>query len=134
MTLPHLLRYQVPVFVWMLAIFTLSSIPTIPVIKFPISPDKLGHAGIYFVLCMLWKRALFRQDRISFFQKHALALSFFLTAAHGILDEVYQMSVPGRSAEVFDALADAAGAGLFILWQWWKMRRGEQKNLGSGSF
>ncbi len=113
----------------MLAIFTLSSIPSIPVIKFPISPDKLGHAGIYFVLCMLWKRALFHQDRVPFLHRHALLMGFCLTTAHGILDEIYQMSVPGRSAEVYDALADTAGAGLFVLWHRWKIWGGEQKNL-----
>ncbi|MEX2116811.1 MAG: VanZ family protein [Bacteroidota bacterium] len=129
MNLLHVFRYQVPVFVWMLAIFTLSSIPTIPTFKFPISPDKLGHAGIYFVLCMLWERALFHQDKVQFLRRHALLVSFCLTAAHGIFDEVYQMSVPGRSADVYDTMADTAGAGLFLLWRQWKTRGEERKNL-----
>lgn len=123
MNLGKVARYQIPVFLWMLTIFTLSSIPTIPMFKFPISPDKLGHMGIYFVLCLLWNRALFNQDAAPFFRRHSLALSFCLTTVHGILDEVYQMSVPGRSADVFDALADTAGAGLFVLWHWLRTRR-----------
>lgn len=123
MRLKNVWRYQLPVLLWMLTIFTLSSIPTIPIIKFPISPDKLGHMGIYFVLCLLWNRALFYQDAIPFLRRYSLLMSFCFTAVHGILDEVYQMSVPGRSAEVFDALADATGAGLFILWHWWRTRR-----------
>ncbi|MEX1138601.1 MAG: VanZ family protein [Bacteroidota bacterium] len=127
MSFTNLLRYQVPVLIWMLTIFILSSIPTIPVFKFPISPDKLGHMGIYFVLCLLWNRALFHQDAIPFLRRNALLMSFCLTAVHGILDEVYQMSVPGRSAEVFDALADTAGAGLFILWHWWRTRRVDKR-------
>ncbi len=123
MSFRKVLRFQVPVLLWMLAILTLSSIPTIPMIKFPISPDKLGHMGIYFVLCLLWNRALFHQNAFPFLRKHSLLMSFCLTAVHGILDEVYQMSVPGRSAEFFDALADAMGAGLFVLGYWWRARR-----------
>lgn len=92
-------------------------------IKFPISPDKLGHMGIYFVLCLLWNRALFNQDAAPYLRRHSLLVSFCFTAIHGILDEVYQMSVPGRSAEVFDTLADATGAGLFVLWYWLRARR-----------
>jgi VanZ family protein len=113
----------------MLTIFTLSSLPTIPIVKFPISPDKFAHAGIYFVLCMLWERALFNQSRVVFLQVNALLVGFCLTAVHGMLDETYQMSVPGRSADVYDAAADIAGAALFVLWYKWRRRPGRQKNL-----
>lgn len=129
MNLPHIVRYQLPVLVWMLTIFTLSSLPTISIAKFPLSPDKLAHAGIYFVLCMLWRRALYHQAWIPFVQRQALVVGFCLTAVHGALDEAYQMSVPGRSADIYDTLADIVGAGLFVLWHWWGRHRAMQKNL-----
>lgn len=113
----------------MLTIFTLSSLPTISIAKFPLSLDKFAHAGIYFVLCMLWRRALHYQAWIPVAQRQALVIGFCLTAVHGVLDEVYQMSVPGRSADIYDTLADIAGAGLFALWHWWGRHRARQKNL-----
>ncbi len=129
MNLPPIVRYQLPVLLWMLTIFTLSSLPTIPIVKLPLNPDKFAHAGIYFVLCMFWERALFNQNKIVFFQVHALVVGFCLTAVHGMLDETYQMSVPGRSADVYDAAADIAGAGVFVLWYKWRSRPKKGKNI-----
>jgi VanZ family protein len=107
---------------WIATIFTLSSIPSIPEIQIPVSPDKLAHGAIYFVLCLLWNRALLHQNRFLRLQKHALWVALGFTVLHGILDELYQLSVPGRTSDPFDALADAIGAGLFVSWVLWKRR------------
>jgi VanZ family protein len=115
-------RYQLPVITWILAIFALSSIPTLPMVKFPISPDKLAHAGIYFVLCMLWKRALLNQQRFPFLLRNALGIAAVLTVVYGTAIEIYQITVPGRFADIYDAFANAAGAGAFVMWSKWKSR------------
>lgn len=107
---------------WIITIFTLSSIPTVPELQIPISPDKLAHAGIYFVLCMFWKRALTHQNRVMWLRDHALWAALGLTVLHGALDEIYQLYVPGRWSDIYDALADAVGAGLFVSWVLWKRR------------
>jgi VanZ family protein len=78
---------------------------------------------------MFWRRALFNQNEIVFFKVHALLIGFCLSAVHGMLDEAYQMSVPGRSADVYDAAADIAGAGLFVLWFKLRNRSRRQENL-----
>lgn len=115
-------RYQLPVLLWILTIFALSSLPTLPEVKFPVSPDKLGHMGIYFVLCLFWKRALFHQDRFPWAGRNALWLAFVLTVVYGSSLELYQMTVPGRFADPFDALANAAGAGIYAGWSLWRTR------------
>ncbi|MBI2619412.1 MAG: VanZ family protein [Ignavibacteriales bacterium] len=123
MTGPHLARYQLPLLVWILAIFALSAIPGIPEIRFPISPDKLAHIGIYFVLCMLSRRAFFHQDRFLRVKKHSLSVAFGFTVVYGALDEFHQLYVPGRWADIYDVLADAVGGALFTGWFVWKARR-----------
>lgn len=116
-------RYQSPVLLWILTIFVLSSIPSLPEIKFPISPDKLGHMGIYFILCLFWRRALFHQDRFPRVSRNALWLAVALTVVYGSSLELYQMTVPGRYADVFDAVANALGAGMYAGWNLWRTRR-----------
>lgn len=52
------------------------------------------------------------------------ALSLLMTGLYGVSDEVHQSFVPGRSASVYDALADVAGAGIVCgLWYWRQRKR-----------
>lgn len=118
MKVPPVVRYQLPLLVWLLAILGLSAIPNMPTVKFPISPDKIAHAGIYFVLCMLSRRAFFHQEKWPWLKKHPMMAAVFFTVIYGILDEVHQLFVPGRWADVYDAMADALGAILFAGWFW----------------
>lgn len=118
----HIARYQLPLVLWIVTIFALSSIPSVPEVPIPVSPDKLAHAGIYFVLCLLWKRALTHQDRFAWLRDHALWTALGLSILHGVVDELYQLSVPGRWSDPYDAVADAVGAGLFTMWFLWKGR------------
>jgi VanZ family protein len=129
--LNRFVRYQLPVILWILAIFALSSIPTLPQIKFPISPDKLAHMGIYFVLCLLWKRALFHQERFPLLARQAVWYAFALTVVYGTLLEVYQMLVPNRYADVYDAVANAMGAGMYAGWSVWRSARRPGGETGS---
>ncbi len=116
-------RYQLPLILWLLVIFALSAIPTLPVVKFPISPDKIVHAGIYFVLCMLSRRAFYYQSRWTWLRDHSLLAAMVFAVLYGILDEVHQLYVPGRWADVYDALADAVGAASFVSWSLWTTRK-----------
>jgi VanZ family protein len=54
---------------------------------------------------------------------HSLLGAFLFTIVYGILDEVHQMYVPGRSPDVYDAMADAFGALLFGGWTWYSLRK-----------
>jgi VanZ family protein len=81
------------------------SIPSVGIFEF----DKLVHAGLFFVLTILWLEAL-SGGRV------ARAISVVaLIIAFSFLTEWYQELMPiGRTADVFDAIADSVGALLGI--------------------
>jgi len=93
-------------------------------------PDKVAHALGYAVLGALLLRALSGGFPVA----PTLAMagwSVALAVAYGITDELHQVFVPGRTADVADLFADGLGAaggvlliGLCgILWQ---RRRGRR--------
>lgn len=117
------IRYQFPAILWCIAIFALSAIPRVPVVKFPFRVDKLAHLVLYFILCSLVWRAFFYQSRIIILRNRALLFAFLFSCFYGISDEFHQLFVAGRSADVYDALADGTGALLWVLFSWWSSRR-----------
>jgi VanZ family protein len=44
--------------------------------------------------------------------------AFIFSVVYGVLDEYHQKFVPGRTADVYDLLADTGGALLFIAVAW----------------
>ena len=119
-------RNQLPLIVWCVLIFWLSSIHRIPSFKFPLAPDKIAHTSFYFVLCWFSRRAFRFQDASPWLSRHSLLIAFLFTSLYGVTDEIHQRFVPGRTFDYFDMLADATGAGLFALsltvTTWWKKR------------
>lgn len=70
--------------------------------------DKLAHVLAYALLGALWTRAWWFTTRQSMNQ--VAATSIALSAGYGVIDEVHQSFVPGRTASVADVLADGVGA------------------------
>jgi VanZ family protein len=102
-------------FFWALFMLVLTSWPSppeIPVVSAIPDFDKLVHASLYGVFGFLlyfsiaWKGPA--PTRASWGRALAVAV---LVAAWGTLDEVHQIWIPGRSAEVADAATDTI-AGL----------------------
>ena len=116
-------RYQLPVLVWMVAIFGLSTIPRFPQIQSPIGLDKIAHIVLWFVLCWLAMRAFQNQEKYPLFRTYALGAAVLLSIGYGVLDEIHQLYVPGRWADPYDAIADAVGALLFAGGHWVLQRR-----------
>ncbi|MCX7983484.1 MAG: VanZ family protein [Bacteroidetes bacterium] len=108
------LQYQLPLLLWAIMIFVLSSIPRLPEIEAPIGTDKLVHVMVYFLFCWLSYRAIKHQDKYKFLQSHAVLVALFMTVIYGYLDEVHQLYVEGRTYDLYDWGADALGAILFI--------------------
>lgn len=100
-----------PALLWASLIFVLSSQPSLP------SPsqlnDKQAHATAYAVLALLCLMGLTRW-RWGAVAGASLVGAFVLTVAYGVSDELHQSFVPGRSPDVADVLADAAGAGISL--------------------
>jgi VanZ family protein len=118
-------RFQLPAIFWALLIFASSSmpgekLPDLPILRL----DKLIHFGVYFMLALLTFRALRHQTRFAFLSRHSLSFTVLIIILYGATDEVHQYFVPGRSADVFDLLADTVGACLLVAAVWWKGRTG----------
>lgn len=113
-----------------MVIFFLSSLETIPSFKFPLSPDKLGHVGVFFILTFLCWRAFYHQEKILVFKNRAILMAFLVASAYGFFDELHQRFVPGRFYDVYDFLADATGALLFVVLLWYyRKRKGSQRTF-----
>jgi len=95
----------VPVVIYMAAIFYASSLPEITL---PPGGDKpwhfIGYTGLGVVLARAFAGGFFRRVAAS-----SAALSVAVGIAYAASDEIHQMFVPGRSAELADLFADAAG-------------------------
>jgi VanZ family protein len=100
--------YLALLFLWVAFTFLLTSVPD-PQIDVPLPyADKFAHFGFYGVmglLCALWRR-----ESGSPPGRAALAALVF-TAFVGAVDEIHQNWIPGRSADILDWIADAAGGG-----------------------
>ncbi len=96
------LFYPLPFFILLVILGVLTHIPTLP--KLPINfyeIDKFEHFFAYLFLAFLlfrWMKKINQQKNYLLF---FLALSFYAGT-----DEFFQLFVPGRTASVFDFLAD----------------------------
>lgn len=95
------LRHWLPAAAWAGVIFYLSSQPRLPAPDLS-NFDKVAHFGAYALLGWL---LAFATDR----SRLPLALAVVLGVLYGASDEIHQMFVPGRSPELLDWFADAAG-------------------------
>lgn len=111
------LSLWLPVAIYMGAIF-LASADSSPPAPAQVS-DKVLHLGAYAGLAVTICRALAGglPSRLSL---RVMTIAFVSTVAYGTSDELHQMFVPGRSPDVYDVAADAAGAavGLIGCWAW----------------
>ena len=98
---------------WAGLIFYLSSQPSIETPALFPGEDKLFHLIAFGILGFLTMGALqVSHEGYPTRQVWLVALAVML---YGILDEFHQYFVPGRSADVYDVLADAIG-GLLGVW------------------
>jgi VanZ family protein len=110
----HPWRRIVPPVAYYGLVYFLSSRSRFPV-EAPFSGfDKLVHVGIFGIFGLLLVWALTEPGKRP--KRSRMALAFFLGALGGALDEIHQIFVPGRSADVWDAAADMAGAAAGVLW------------------
>lgn len=101
-----------PAVLTMALIWAVSSIelPELPIARFPLR-DKGIHAVEYAGLALFVAHASLRTwpDRA---RARIAAVAILITGAWGVLDEIHQAFVPGRSADAADLLADTIGAAI----------------------
>lgn len=98
-----------PALAWAAAIFWLSSRSQLAALPGPFGWDKLQHTAAYLAGGLLLARAAGLRGRLPL-------LAVALGLLYAVSDEVHQAFVPGRSPDVRDWVADAAGvvAGVII--------------------
>jgi len=126
---PIFIRFWLPVIAWMIVISAISSAPAdnIPDLGL-VGADKFVHFTEFLVFGMILLRALSGSNlKINLFWM--VVLSIIISCFYAAIDELHQLLVPGRpacldinslqsgrQADIFDFLADTAGAilGAFL--------------------
>jgi len=98
-----------PLIIYWPALFIGTSIPVQSIPSIFEFGDKLEHIAAYGGLSILLNLAIIFQDRYGNIKiKHNL-FAFIAAACYGILDEIHQIFIPGRSCELLDFAADLIG-------------------------
>lgn len=109
------LRRWIPAIVWTALIFIVSSIPTLPTVGFRLQfADKVAHA-IEFAGLGLFLTIGFRGGKDPGDRRRTALLVIGVGLSIGVLDEVYQLAVPGRMVEFLDWVADSVGVTIGYL-------------------
>lgn len=106
------IRYWLPVIIWMAVIFYLSGRASVKVADEPILNFlffKTLHVIEYSILFVLYFRALKNTLRISI-GVNIFATAFFLTLIYAMTDEIHQLFIPTREGRARDVIIDAIGA------------------------
>lgn len=100
-------------FYWFILLF-LTSIPGNSVPSVGLS-DKYEHFLGYFGLAFLLNLVLLVQDKFPLMKKYSSIFTFLFGVVYGLLDELHQLFIPGRSCDMMDWLADGIGVTLGII-------------------
>lgn len=98
-----------PLILHWITIFILTSLPSDQLPSVEIG-DKVNHFLAFFVLGFFLNLTLKYQTKYPSLKKNILLITIIIAAGYGLLDELHQLFVPGRSAEVLDWVADFVGA------------------------
>ena len=106
-----------PATIWSALIFILlvapgKSLPPQNLLGIP-QLDKVLHAFLFFVFTWLWTKTIAEKKVQANFKKQIVAIAVLATL-YGIALEYVQLYV-GRDFDVWDMVADAAGAFTFVL-------------------
>ena len=103
-------KYAIPLIVWMIVIFLLSSVPgdSLPHTDIAFS-DKMAHLAVYGILSFFSIMAFKHYGAVN----SASVSSVYLMSIGGCLlygasDEIHQLFVPQRSCDILDFCTDAA--------------------------
>jgi VanZ family protein len=77
--------------------------------------DKIEHFGAYGLLSVFLYLNLSFQNKIKIFNKFPATFTVLIASLYGLLDELHQLFVPGRSAEFLDWFADFSGSLIAVL-------------------
>lgn len=103
-----------PLAVYWLLLLSATSLPVQNVPPIGIN-DKINHLVAYAFLGVLLYLTLIYQRKSEFLFNNAFAAAVIIASVYGALDELHQIFVPGRFAELLDWIADLSGSFLGVL-------------------
>ena len=103
-----------PLAVYWIVLFIATSIPSEYVPSIGVA-DKFNHFFAYLVLSVLLYLTLYFQKKYLILKKYPGFFSLIIASLYGIFDELHQMLIPGRSAELLDWIADFVGIIIGVL-------------------
>lgn len=106
---------RLPLILYWIILFILTSLPTGLAIETRDVSDKVLHFGAYGLLSVLLYLNLYFQNKSNLLSSYAGLFTILIASFYGVLDEVHQMLVPGRSAEFLDWFADFTGSLTAVL-------------------
>ena len=107
----------IPLAIYWLILFTATSLPAYDLPKLGLS-DKLQHFSAFLILAVLLNLALLYQRKSRFLFENAIIATIIICLLYAGLDELHQMFIPGRFAELLDWVADGSGVilGVFLVY------------------
>lgn len=127
---------HLPLIIYWIILFILTSLPSSMAITTDVS-DKVNHFGAYGLLSVLLYLNLYFQDKIEVLNKFPATFTVLIASIYGMVDEIHQMFVPGRSAEFLDWLADFSGSLVAVLITRYligRIKEIEKNKLKAGTF
>jgi len=110
----HKYLINIPLVIYWLILFILTTLPGNEAISIGVN-DKIEHFGAYGLLSAILYLNLFFQKKIPLLRKYPATFTLLVASLYGMLDELHQIFVPGRTADVRDWLADFIGSLLAVL-------------------
>jgi VanZ family protein len=112
----------IPLIIYWIILIIATTVPAPDVPSFGVS-DKFKHFGAYFGLAVLLSFTLHYQNKNLLLKKYFLIAAWLIATFYGVLDELHQRFIPGRSAEFLDWFADALGAAAGIIFVHYLMKQ-----------
>ncbi|MFT5645733.1 MAG: VanZ family protein [Aureispira sp.] len=115
------IKYFIPAITWAILIWSLSTTSNLPHIPWSfLSPDKIGHLVFYAILTLLLIVGFVHS--LSWKQKGAISWILFcmiIAGLYGVSLEFVQATIPGRSFDYADMLANFIGTflGAFVYYK-----------------
>lgn len=105
---------NIPLIIYWIILFILTTLPGQMAVTLDVS-DKIEHFGAYGLLSVFLYLNLCFQNKFEILKKFPGTFTLLIASFYGLLDELHQLLVPGRSADVLDWLADFLGSVLAVL-------------------
>lgn len=104
----------IPLVLYWIVLFTATTLPGPQLPDIHIG-DKIEHFSAFFILAVFLNLALIYQRKSYFLFKYATLVTIIICFLYGAIDELHQMFIPGRFADIRDWLADSTGVLLGVL-------------------